>query len=129
MQGLVVAPLHAGSSQEAAKRRGYGKHKIDSRDHATRTQHTGSQEPTQINATERGQPTRNTLTFVFVVFENINDIHHRIVVGFRLLRSPNVPVSIPALQDLKRFKRSRVEATAQPCTCQATAGERAFGGD
>jgi hypothetical protein len=80
--------LHAGSSQEAVKRRGYGKHKIDSRDHATRTRHTGSQEPTQINATERGQPTRNTLTFVFVVFENINDIHHRIVVGFRFAPQP-----------------------------------------
>ena len=90
------------------------------------TRHTGSQEPTQINATERGQPTGNTLTFGFVVFKNINDIHHCIVVGFRLLCSPNVPVSIPALQDLKRFKCLRVEATTQPCTCQATAGERTF---
>jgi hypothetical protein len=64
---------------QAKKCRGYGKHKIDSREHATCMQHTGSQELTQINATElseQGQPTCNTLTFVFIVFENINGIHH-----------------------------------------------------
>lgn len=57
------------------------------------------------------------------VFKKVYYLHYFLVV---LLRSPDMPVLVATLQDLKGFKDLRHKLSAQPCTCQAATGECAL---